>query len=73
MPIDRSVLRARIENAAEYIGPLWPLQTFNAANPLVGFEDEPFDRAIQHAGQLFGGRGYPSTSQIGRASCRERV
>jgi len=67
MPIDRSVLRARIENAAEYIGPLWPLQTFNAANPLVGFEDEPFDRAIQHAGQLFGGRGYPSTSLFRQA------
>jgi len=61
MPIDRSVLRARIENAAEYVGPLWPLQTFNAANPLVGFEDEPFDRAVQQAEQLFGGRGYPST------------
>lgn len=61
MPIDRSVLRARIENAAENIGPLWPLQTFNAANPLVGFEDQSFDRAVQQAEQLFGGRGYPST------------
>ena len=60
MPIDRSVLRARIENAAEYVGPLWPLQTFNAANPLVGFEDQPFDRAVQQAEQLFGGQGYPS-------------
>ena len=59
MPIDRSVLRARIENAAEYIGPLWPLQTFNAANPLMGFEDQPFDRAVQQAGRLLGGRGYP--------------
>jgi len=59
MPIDRSVVRARIENAAEYVGPLWPLKTFNAANPLGGFEDQPFDRAVQQAGQLFGGRGYP--------------
>ena len=59
MPTDRSVLRARIENAAEYVGPLWPLQTFNAANPLVGFEDQPFDRAVQQAEQLFGGQGYP--------------
>jgi len=59
MPIDRSVVRARIENAAEYVGPLWPLKTFNAANPLQGFEDQPFDRAVQRAGQLFGGRGYP--------------
>ena len=59
MPIDRSVVRARIENAAEYVGPLWPLRTFNAANPLMGFEDQPFDRAVQTAEQLFGGRGYP--------------
>ena len=57
MPIDRTVLRARIENAADTVGPLWPLQTFNAANPLMGFEDQPFDRAVQQAGQLFGGRG----------------
>lgn len=62
MPIKRTVLRARIENAAEYIGPLWPLQTFNAANPLVGFEGLPFDQAVQKAGQLLGGRGYPRAS-----------
>ncbi|PSQ97369.1 MAG: DUF2309 domain-containing protein [Bacteroidetes bacterium SW_9_63_38] len=62
MPIERSVVSARIENASEYIGPLWPLQTFNAANPLVGFEDEPFDRAVQKAGKLLGGRGYPEPS-----------
>jgi hypothetical protein len=67
MPIDRSVLRARIENAAEYVGPLWPLQTFNAANPLVGFEDQPFDRAVQQAEQLFGGHGYPSASVLRQA------
>jgi len=65
MPIDRTVLRARIENAAEYVGPLWPLRTFNAANPLMGFEDRSFDRAVQQAGRLFGGRGYP-TPQVFR-------
>jgi len=67
MPIDRSVLRARIENAAEYVGPLWPLQTFNAANPLVGLEDQPFDQAVQQAERLFGGQGYPSTSVFRQA------
>jgi uncharacterized protein YbcC (UPF0753/DUF2309 family) len=67
MPIERSVLRARIENAAEYIGPLWPLRTFNAANPLVGFEDQPFDRAVQQAGELFGGRGYPTPAVFRQA------
>jgi len=67
MPIDRTVLRARIENAAEYVGPLWPLQTFNAANPLMGFEDQPFDEAVQQAKQLFGGHGYPSTDVFRQA------
>ena len=67
MPIERSVLRARIENAAGYIGPLWPLRTFNAANPLVGFEDQPFDQAVQQAGALFGGRGYPTPSVFRQA------
>ncbi|PQJ34103.1 DUF2309 domain-containing protein [Salinibacter sp. 10B] len=67
MPIERSVLRARIENAAEYIGPLWPLQTFNAANPLVGFEDQSFDQAVQQARQLLGGRGYPHPSVFRQA------
>ncbi|PSQ75107.1 MAG: DUF2309 domain-containing protein [Bacteroidetes bacterium QH_9_64_21] len=67
MPIDRTVLRARIENAADTVGPLWPLQTFNAANPLMGFEDQPFDRAVQQAGQLFGGRGYPSPEAFRQA------
>lgn len=60
MSISASVLRARIENAAECIGPLWPLQTFNSANPLSGFESLPFDEAVQQAGRRLGGRGYPS-------------
>ncbi|MFB6279656.1 MAG: DUF2309 domain-containing protein, partial [Salinibacter sp.] len=67
MPIDRTVVRARIENAAEHVGPLWPLKTFNATNPLLGFEDQPFDRAVQQAGQLFGGRGYPSPEMFRQA------
>ena len=62
MSIEPSVLRAYIENAAEPIGRLWPLQTFNSANPLSGFENQPFDHAVQSAQQLFGGRGYPQAS-----------
>jgi len=67
MPIDRTVLRARIENAAEYVAPLWPLRTFNATNPLLGFEDQPFDQAVQQAEQFFGGRGYPSPTTFRQA------
>jgi len=67
MPIERSVLRARIENAAEVIGSLWPLRTFNAANPLVGFEDQPFDQAVDRARKLFGGRPYPRPAAFRQA------
>jgi uncharacterized protein YbcC (UPF0753/DUF2309 family) len=67
MPIKRSVLRARIETAAEVIGPLWPLQTFNAGNPLAGFEDRSFGRAVEQARQLFGGRAYPSAAAFRQA------
>jgi hypothetical protein len=67
MPIEPSVVRARIENAAAYVGPLWPLQTFNAANPLSGFEDLPFDQAVQQAHRLFGGRGYPPAEAFRQA------
>ena len=59
MSISPSVLRAHIENAAAPVGRLWPLQTFNSANPLAGFEDQPFDRAVASAQALLGGRGYP--------------
>ena len=49
----------RIEQAATTVGPSWPLHSFVTANPLAGFEDEPFDDAVQHGADLFGGDGYP--------------
>ena len=67
MSIEISVLRGRIENAADAVGPLWPLRTFNSANPLAGFESLPFDTAVQRAGRLFHGRGYPSASTFRQA------
>ena len=67
MSIEISVLRGRIENAAESVGPLWPLRTFNSANPLSGFEAMPFDTAVQRAGHLFQGRGYPQASVFRQA------
>ena len=62
-----SALRARIENAAERLGLLWPLATFNSSNPLAGFEDLPFDEAVQEAGRLLGGRGYPRAEDFRQA------
>jgi len=67
MALSVSRIRAHIEEAAEPIGPLWPLDTFNSANPLSGFERFPFDEAVRRAQSLFQGRGYPSADVIRQA------
>lgn len=39
-------VRALIDNAAQRIAPVWPLETFIACNPLQGFEAQSFEEAI---------------------------
>jgi hypothetical protein len=56
-----------IDAAAEAVGPVWPLHSFVTANPLAGFEDRPFHEAVEAAGRLFGGDGYPSADAFRRA------
>ena len=60
-------IRDCIERAAEPVGPAWPLHSFVTANPLHGFEDDPFHEAVQQANELFGGDGYPSAAVFRRA------
>lgn len=64
---ERARLLAQIENAAAIIAPYWPLAQFIAVNPLHGLEELPFEEAARRAGQLFGGRGYPSPSRVAAA------
>ncbi|SFS07163.1 hypothetical protein SAMN05216559_3165 [Halomicrobium zhouii] len=59
MTLERDALTDSIDRAAETVGSVWPLHSFVTANPLAGFEDQPFHRAVAEAEQLFGGRGYP--------------
>ncbi|UPW00497.1 DUF2309 domain-containing protein [Halorussus gelatinilyticus] len=56
-----------IERAAENVGSVWPLHSFVTANPLSGFEDQPFHEAVAEAERLFGGRGYPHPSVFRQA------
>jgi uncharacterized protein YbcC (UPF0753/DUF2309 family) len=49
-----------IDKAATTVGSVWPIHSFVTANPLSGFEDMPFSEAVTQAGDLLGGRGYPS-------------
>jgi len=60
-------VRARVDNAAESIGRVWPLYADVAANPLSGFEDLPFDEAVTRGEALYGGRGYPTADYFRRA------
>jgi uncharacterized protein YbcC (UPF0753/DUF2309 family) len=48
-----------IETAASSVGTVWPLHSFVTANPLAGFEDQPFHDAVQDGTALLGGNGYP--------------
>ncbi|WP_248895207.1 DUF2309 domain-containing protein [Haloplanus halobius] len=61
---DSVTVRAKIDSAAERIGRVWPLYSDVGANPLSGFEDRPFHRAVTEAEALFDGRGYPTPEQF---------
>ena len=49
-----------IDSAATAVGSVWPIHSFVTANPLSGFEDQPFAEAVAQATDLLGGRGFPS-------------
>jgi len=57
----RTQLRALVALAADAIAPAWPLDTFVAVNPLLGFEALPFDEATAKAAELFRARTLPGT------------
>ncbi|MDZ7689302.1 MAG: DUF2309 domain-containing protein [Halobacteriales archaeon] len=48
-----------VEEAAAVVGKAWPLHSFVTANPLAGFENEGFHDAVESAGRVLGGSGYP--------------
>ncbi|SEW24971.1 DUF2309 domain-containing protein [Natrinema salifodinae] len=64
---DQRRIEESIDRAADRIGSVWPLHSFVTANPLSGFEDEPFHQAVAEGQRLFGGRGYPRPSVFRRA------
>jgi uncharacterized protein len=47
-------VQAMVNNAAQFITPVWPLETFIACNPLQGFESLPFEEALLEGKRLFG-------------------
>ncbi|WP_459194015.1 DUF2309 domain-containing protein [Halosimplex sp. J119] len=73
MTLERDTIADSIDRAAETVGSVWPLHSFVTANPLAGFEDEPFHRAVEDAERLFDGRGYPHPSVFRRAWERGQI
>ncbi|WP_251329569.1 DUF2309 domain-containing protein [Haloplanus pelagicus] len=67
------VIRDSIDEAATTVGSLWPIHSFVTANPLSGFEDQPFGEAVEQAATLLGGRGYPSAETFGTALERGQI
>lgn len=45
-----------VAEAAAAVPPVWPLESAIAVNPLAGFEDLPFARAVEQGAALFGAR-----------------
>ena len=62
-----------IDAAADAVGSVWPLHSFVTANPLAGFEDRPFHEAVDDAGRLLGGDGYPGPPVFRRAWEQGRI
>lgn len=68
-----TTIQDKIDTAATTVGPLWPIHSFVTANPLSGFEHQPFDEAVEQATDLFGGRGYPRAETFRRALDRGQI
>ncbi len=63
----KPAIRESIDAAADAVGSVWPLHSFVTANPLAGFEDQPFHEAVADAESLLGGDGYPSADVFRQA------
>ena len=68
-----STIDDSIDSAATTVGSVWPIHSFVTANPLSGFENQPFEHAVSEATDLLGGRGYPSADTFEQALERGQI
>ena len=68
-----STLDDSIDAATTTVGSVWPIHSFVTANPLSGFEEQPFEEAVSQATELLGGRGYPSAATFEKALGRGQI
>ena len=61
--IDRERLWAQVKLAGDAVALNWPMRTFVARNPLMGYEHLSFNQAVRRASELMGGQGYLSNDE----------
>ncbi|HQN50815.1 MAG TPA: Na-translocating system protein MpsB, partial [Phenylobacterium sp.] len=72
-----AALAAAIAEACQRIAPVWPLASFVAVNPFLGFADTPFDEAARTLARQTGARMlmprsfYRDAVQSGRISLQD--
>jgi len=47
--INNEYVTQLVQQASQFISPVWPIETFIACNPLHGFEEQYFDDALQQS------------------------
>lgn len=57
-------LSDKIELASRVIGKTWPLYSFVTSNPLAGYENTHFEKAVLNAESLLGGRVFPKAAMF---------
>ena len=60
-------IQAMVNNASQFISPVWPIETFIACNPLQGLESLPFEEALAEANRMYGAHNTePKLSLVNR-------
>ncbi|PRP68196.1 DUF2309 domain-containing protein [Nonlabens agnitus] len=62
-----STFKEQIEQASKVIGHTWPLYSFVTSNPLSGYEDIAFAKAIQKAQKALQANLYPDYQMLSKA------
>ncbi|MDT0575970.1 DUF2309 domain-containing protein [Croceicoccus sp. F390] len=55
-PLTRAEIAGMVALASRIVAPLWPLESAIAVNPLSGFEEYPFEIAVERAAKQFAAR-----------------
>ena len=72
-PARLAALRAIVADAARFLPAQGPISSFVALNPLHGYEDRPFERAVEEAARLMNAQPYLEESEYRAALASGRI